>query len=119
MLLCCLILKDLRNKKINELDKALEHAEIEYKRRPDNIDVCETLAWVHYKRGEFSQANKLINTAMRTHSSNAVLLCRAGLIKIKCGETKSGMVFVKKSVRINPFLVPDLAIEAKPYLAMK
>ena len=105
--------------KTNELDKALEHAEIEYKRRPDNIDVCETLAWVHYKRGEFAEANKLINTALRTHSNNPVLLCRAGLIKFKSGETANGIIFVKKSFQINPFLVPDLASEAKPYLAMK
>lgn len=105
--------------KTNELDKALEHAEIEYKRRPENIDVCETLAWVHYKRGEFAEANKLINTALRTHSNNPVLLCRAGLIKFKSGETANGIIFVKKSFQINPFLVPDLASEAKPYLVMK
>ena len=42
--------------KTSELDKALEHAKIEYERRPDNIDVNETLAWVHYKRGEYAEA---------------------------------------------------------------
>ena len=32
--------------KIKDNDKALEHAMMEYNRRPDNIDVNETVAWV-------------------------------------------------------------------------
>ena len=63
--------------KTNELDKALEHAEKEYKRRPDNIDVNETMAWVHYKRGEYAEAQKYMTVARRTNSQNPVLLGRA------------------------------------------
>ena len=37
--------------KVNDYDKALEHAMAEYNRRPDNIDVNETVAWVYYKKG--------------------------------------------------------------------
>jgi competence CoiA-like predicted nuclease len=30
---------------VHNTDKALEHALLEYNRRPDNIDANETLAW--------------------------------------------------------------------------
>ena len=64
--------------KTNELDKAMEHAKIEYDRRPDNIDVNETMAWVLYKRGQYAEAQKYMQVARRTGSKNPVLLCRAG-----------------------------------------
>jgi tetratricopeptide (TPR) repeat protein len=66
--------------KINDNDKALEHALAEYNRRPDNIDVNETLAWVYYAKGEYSKAVPYMEVALKTNSRNPVLLSRAGLI---------------------------------------
>jgi tetratricopeptide (TPR) repeat protein len=102
--------------KINDNENALKHALIEYDRRPDNIDVCETVAWVKYKKGEFAEANKMIDRALRTHSKNPVLLCRAGLIKIKAGETDNGKTLIKQAIETNPFIDIDLKKEASPYL---
>jgi tetratricopeptide (TPR) repeat protein len=104
--------------KTGDLDNALKHALIEYERRPDNIDVCETVAWVRYKRGEYKEANSLINTALRTHSQNPVLLCHAGLIKIKCGEQEQGSAMIKKALDGNPFVDKLLKREVVQYLAM-
>ncbi len=105
--------------KVNDTENALKHAMIEYERRPDNIDVCETVAWVNYKKGVFAQANKMINKALRTNSKNPVLLCRAGLIKIKAGETDKGKALVKQALETNQFIDIDLKKEASPYLASK
>ncbi len=90
--------------KINDLENALKHAELEYKRRSENIDVCETLAWVHYKMGQFTDANTMINKALRTKSKNPVLLCRAGLIKIKAGEKDKGIAFINMALTTNPII---------------
>lgn len=103
--------------KTGETDKALEHAKTEYDRRPQNIDVAETLAWVNYKKGNFAEANKLIDVALKTKSKNPVLLCRAGLIKIKAGEADKGKVFIKTALETNPFLEVELKKEASPYLS--
>jgi len=103
--------------KLPDLDNALKHALIEYNRRPDNIDICEALAWVHYKRGEFADASKLIDKALRTNSKNPVLLCRAGLIKIKAGDNQKGEDLIKESTALNPFLDIDLKNEANRVLA--
>ncbi len=102
--------------KVPDNDKALEHAMIEYERRPDNIDVCETVAWVNYKKGDYVQANKMIDKALRTHCQNPTLLCRAGLIKIKAGQKAAGEQLIKQAVQTNPYLDIELQKEAKGYL---
>jgi len=73
--------------KVNNYDKALEHALMEYNRRPDNIDVNETVAWVYYCKKQYQEALPYLRTAMKTHSENPVLLHRAELIYAKAGKT--------------------------------
>ncbi len=102
--------------KLNDTENALKHALLEYERRPENIDVAEVLAWVRYKRNEIQKANKLINTAMKTHSKNPILLSRAGLIKIKSGEIEKGKGLIKNALELNPFLDIELKKEITPYL---
>jgi tetratricopeptide (TPR) repeat protein len=105
--------------KTNELDKALTHAKIEYERRPDNIDVNETMAWVHYKRGEFAEAQKFMQVARRTNSQNPVLLGRAGLILTKVGQAAAGQTLIEKSLHTAPYLNPELAAEGKKLVAAR
>ena len=105
--------------KTNELDKALEHAKIEYARRPDNIDVNETLAWVYYKRGDYPQAQKYMQVARRTNSQNPVLLCRAGLILSKTGHAAEGRALIEKSVKTAPYLNPEVTAEGENLLAAR
>jgi tetratricopeptide (TPR) repeat protein len=102
--------------KVNDIDNALKHAEIEYERRPNNIDVAEAMAWVKYKKGSFKEANVLIETALKTKCKNPVLLCRAGLIKIKANQLVAGKELIKKALETNPFLDIDLRNEASVYL---
>ncbi len=64
--------------KSGDLDKALEHAMLEYKRRPKNIDVNETVAWVYYKKGEGEKGGEVPGGGMKTGSKNPNLLHRAG-----------------------------------------
>jgi tetratricopeptide (TPR) repeat protein len=104
--------------KVNDTDNALKHALLEYERRPENIDVSETLAWVKYKKGEYSEANKLIDAALKTHSKNPVLLTHAGLIKVKAGDVEKGKALIKIAAESNPFMDIELRNEANPYLAM-
>lgn len=71
---------------INDTKKALEHAQLEYNRRPDNIDVNECLAWVYYAKGDYSSAMKYISVATRTGCKHPALLSHAGLIYAKAGK---------------------------------
>ncbi len=105
--------------KTGELDKALEHAKIEYARRPDNIDVNETLAWVYYKRGDYQEAQKYMAVARRTNSQNPVLLCRAGLILTKTGKVAEGQALITKALNTAPYLNPEVEAEGKKMLAAR
>jgi len=105
--------------KTNELDKALEHAKIEYARRPDNIDVNETLAWVYYKRGNYPEAQKYMQVARRTNSQNPVLLCRAGLILTKTGKAAEGRALIERAVKTAPYLNPEVTAEGETLLAAR
>ena len=105
--------------KTGELDKALEHAKIEYARRPDNIDVNETLAWVYYKRGDYKEAEKYMQVARRTNSQNPVLLCRAGLILTKTGKVAEGQALITKALDTAPYLNPEVEAEGRKMLATR
>ena len=105
--------------KTNELDKAMEHAKIEYDRRPDNIDVNETMAWVLYKRGQYAEAQKYMQVARRTGSQNPVLLGRAGLIMTKTGQMAEGQALIEKSLKIAPYLNAEVEAEGKKLLAAR
>lgn len=65
---------------VNKPTKALDHANREYNRRPLNADVCEMMAWVHYKNNDMTAALKYLPTALKTGSKNPELLAHAGII---------------------------------------
>ena len=99
--------------KIKDNDKALEHAMLEYNRRPNNIDVNETVAWVYYCRGEYAKAVPYINVAMRTHSKNPVLLSRAALIYYKSGNQQLAKATISETSLQNPYIDQPLRMEAQ------
>jgi tetratricopeptide (TPR) repeat protein len=105
--------------KTGQYDLALKHAQIEYERRPQNIDVNETLAWVQYKRGAYTEADRLMTVALRTSSQNPVLLYRAGLIRMKNGQTESGRNLLRQALTVNPHLPDLLTEERQAFLALK
>ncbi|MBS1685811.1 MAG: tetratricopeptide repeat protein [Bacteroidetes bacterium] len=105
--------------KTGDYSKALEHAEMEYNRRPDNIDANETLAWVNYKKGDYKEAAKYIAVALKTNSQNPTLLTHAALIYHKAGDTAKAAELSARAMRDNAYLSPVLAEEASKELPRK
>ncbi len=97
--------------KANEKDKALDHALLEYNRRPKNIDANETLAWVYYSRGENNKALEHIKNAMRTNSKNPTLLSRAGLIYYKAGDKQMAKSIITQAQLATSYIDPLLGAE--------
>ncbi|MEQ1733792.1 MAG: tetratricopeptide repeat protein [Bacteroidia bacterium] len=83
----------------DDKDKALEHALMEYNRRTNNIDVNEVLAWVYYKKGDFTNAAKYIQVALQTNSLNPILNNRAGLIFYNSGNKARGVALLTASLQ--------------------
>jgi tetratricopeptide (TPR) repeat protein len=96
--------------KIKDVDNALKHALIEYKRRPKNIDVCEAVAWAYFHKKEFKKANQYISLALRTNSKNPTLMARAGLIKMKAGFEKQGKQLIQMAMIQKPLLDNSLLL---------
>ena len=88
--------------KTNEYDKAFEHALLEYNRRPENIDVNETLAWVYYNKSDYANALKYISVALKTKCKNPTLLCHAGLIYSKAGDKPMAKSLLQHALANNP-----------------
>lgn len=104
--------------KTKQYDLAHTHALAEYKRRPQNIDVNQALAWVNYKKKAYAEANRYMQAALRTHAQNPVLLYQAGLMQVKVGQKEKGMALMQQALSTNPFLSPDLKAEGQHYLAL-
>jgi tetratricopeptide (TPR) repeat protein len=94
--------------KVNNYDKALEHALAEYNRRPDNIDVNETLAWVYYCNGDFAKALPYAAVALKTGSKNPTLLCRTGLIYSKTGDKVRAKKLLQQALMNNANIAVNL-----------
>ncbi len=96
----------------NDYDNALEHALAEYNRRPKNIDVNETMAWVYFKRNELAKALPYIDAAMLTHSKSPLLLCVAGLIYAKTGSTDKAKLMLDAALKHDPVIPQEIKSEA-------
>ncbi len=94
--------------KINKYDNALEHALLEYNRRPGNIDVNETVAWVYFCKGEYLKALPYLKVAMKTNSKNPTLLCHAGLIYERVGEKTLAKNNLQLALQSNPNIAEEL-----------
>lgn len=102
-----------------DYNKAIEHAITEYKRRPENIDILETLAWTYYKAGYFYLAEYHMRQAMRTGKKNPETLIRAGLIKIRSGQEWSGKRYINDAYAVHPIVDTELNSLASVYLSWK
>lgn len=98
--------------RVDDFEKALMHALQEYNRRPENIDVNETVAWVYYLKGEYVRALPYLKTALKTNSKNPTLLCRAGLIYAKAGEKKKALSALTDALTKNPNIDERLKTES-------
>lgn len=101
----------------NKNKEALAHALAEYNRRPKNIEINETMAWVYYKMGDFAKALPYVEEALKTHSMNPRLLCTAGLIYAKTGNAQKAKTMLGLGVRQQPVINADLQKESE--LALK
>ncbi|MCJ8163435.1 tetratricopeptide repeat protein [Pontibacter sp. E15-1] len=100
----------------DDYDKAMGYAMKEYKRRPNNIDVNNTLAMIYYKKQDYAKADTYMKRAMRTQKQDAATLCLDGLITFKKGDKATGQALLQKSFSLDPFQNNSLSKEGKKVL---
>jgi len=95
----------------NDNEKALQHAMAEYNRRPQNIEVNETMAQVYYKRNEVEKALPFLKTALSTNSKKPGLLALAALIYLKTGNTETANQILSETMARRPVLPQQMLAE--------
>lgn len=93
-------------------DKALAHGLAEYNRRPGNIDINETMAWVYYNKSDHEKAMPYLKVALNTNSQNPTLLARAGLIYAKTGDKMKARTLLENVTTGNSNITESLKAEA-------
>ena len=101
---------------VNDYEKALEYALLEYNRRPANIEVNETVAIVYYGKGEYAKAVPYIEAALKTNCKNPELLCHAGLIFAKAGDKAKAKMFLSEALNKDPLMSQSLKMECEEML---
>ncbi len=102
---------------VNKADKALEYAQAEYNRRPENIEVNEAMAWAYYKTGDAGKALPYLQVALKTGSKKPALLCKAGAIFAKTGQTQKGKDYLEAGLKNSASLRQSLLDESVGVLA--
>ncbi len=83
------------------LDEALALARKERERRKD-IYTCDTLAWALYKNGQFAEAKKASDEALRLGTRDPRLLYHAGMIANALGDRARGAKYLQQALAMNP-----------------
>ena len=88
--------------KTGQLDLALAHGMIEFKRRPKNIDVNHALAWVYFNQKNLPKAEQHMQVALRTGLKDPELLQRAGAIAKAMGNAEASNKLIADARKTNP-----------------
>ncbi len=96
---------------------ALTKAQNEYARRPDNIDVLHSYAWLLYKNMRSTEAIPYIEQAMRLNTRSSLLEYHAGLIYKAAGQADSAKAHLQQALAIDPFINGLYAHDARKTLA--
>ena len=83
------------------LDEALAIAQREHEARKDFL-TADTLAWVLYKKGQFEEAKKAVDEAMRIKTNDARMLYHAGMIEKQLGNKSQAKKYLQEALKLNP-----------------
>ncbi|MGH7493935.1 MAG: tetratricopeptide repeat protein [bacterium] len=84
------------------LAEALQRAQREYQRRPNNIDVLEIYAWTLHQNGQSEKAAPLLQQAMRLKTQRASTYYRAGMIAKALHNTGKAQEYLAQALAMNP-----------------
>ncbi len=101
---------DVYTNLVGDYDKALQYAEREYARRPNNIDVNRALATIYYLKGDFAKSDEYAEVAARTGSRHPELQLLQGLIALQQGNSTEGKQLIASSQALQPH--PSAALAA-------
>lgn len=89
---------------VHDYDKALQYATIDYNMRPGNIDANDLMAWVNYKKGNYTEAKKYSSIVFQTKIRNADMLYKSGLIYAAAGDATTAARMKAEAQSVSPYI---------------
>lgn len=87
----------LHTEHLPDLDKALKLARKARELQPDPAAISDTLGWIHYKRGEYSQARPLLEEAAR-NSPDPEIQYHVGMARFMAGKQALAAASLRNAV---------------------
>ena len=87
-----------------ELEKALKLVRLAIEQDPENSSYLDTIGWIYYKLGDYSNAEKYIKKAIEKDKNNAVLYDHLADILSKQNKNDEAKEYWQKALKIDPTL---------------
>jgi tetratricopeptide (TPR) repeat protein len=71
---------------------------------PRSPEVMDTLGWVHYRRGAYAEAEKLLADAVRLAADNAAIHYHLGMTYHKRGKKTDALYTLRRAAQLDPKL---------------
>ena len=97
------------------LEETLALAQKAYANRP-SIHGADALAWALYKTGNYTEAQKYSQEALKLGTKDALKLFHAGMIALKLGDKTQAREYLEQALTINPHFSILYAEEAQKTL---
>jgi len=99
-----------------DLAQAVARARASYARRP-SVYGADALAWALYQRGDYAEARRYSQLALRLGTRDAAMHYRAGMIALALGDRTSAREQLRQALAINPYFSVCYAEPARQKLA--
>jgi tetratricopeptide (TPR) repeat protein len=99
-----------------DLAEAVTRARASYARRP-SIYGADALAWALYQHGEYAEAGRYSQLALRLGTRDAAMHYRAGMIALALGDQTNAREQLRLALAINPYFSVRYAEPARQKLA--
>lgn len=84
------------------LDEALQMTEQAVREAPNDGNIVDSLAWAHYKRGDFELAHKYLKRALELYPWHAELRYHQGMILLKLGRREEAKEALLTASALDP-----------------
>ena len=101
------LLAEARKKPEEALPFAMRAREL----APNAAEVLDTLGWVHYRRGAFAEAEKLLATAAERNPRNADIQYHLGLTHSRLGKKNDAVFALRRAAQLDPALAKAEKVE--------
>lgn len=85
-----------------QLERALKMVEISVKADSINSSYLDTIGWVHFKLGNFSDAKRYLELAIKYGGESAVMLDHIGDAEFKLGNKQKAIEHWRKALELDP-----------------